>query len=149
VPVEIGMDPLEFGGEHYEPVDPVVEGILDVTRTVGGWSLRLQFTGSVEGRCVRCLGPATVTLDVDAREVEQPGGGEDLQSPYVEGSDLELRTWAREAFVLEFPVHVVCQEDCRGICAGCGQNLNDLPPDHGHEGPGDSRWSKLSELKFD
>lgn len=149
IPVEVAVEPVEFGSERYEPVEAEVPADLDVTRTVGGWALRLQFTGAVAGPCMRCLGPAEVSVDVDVREVDQPGGGEELQSPYIDASELDLGSWAHESFVLDFPVHVVCREDCRGLCPVCGENLNELPADHAHEPEPDSRWAKLSELKFE
>src|SRR4051812_49802410 len=49
--------------------------ILDVARmTGGGYSLRLRFDARLEGACMRCLEPAAPGLDVDAREIYQPGG---------------------------------------------------------------------------
>lgn len=149
IPVEVAIEPVEFGSGRYEPVESVVPADMDVTRTVGGWALRLQFTGAVAGPCMRCLGPAEVIVDVDVREVDQPGGGDELQSPYIDASELDLKSWAHESFVLDFPVHVVCREDCRGLCPVCGQDLNDLPADHAHESGPDARWAKLSELKLE
>ena len=39
----------------------------------------------------------------------------------------------RDAVVLSLPLAPVCTEDCAGLCAGCGQRLDDLPADHSHE----------------
>jgi uncharacterized protein len=124
---------------------------LDVSRTTGnGWALRLRFTASVHGPCMRCLDPAELSQAVDAREVSQPGSGEELQSPYVtEAEDvLDLTAWARDALALAMPAQLTCRPDCAGLCPQCGANLND-EPDHRHEAAPDQRWSKLSELKFD
>lgn len=30
----------------------------------------------------------------------------------------------REELMLEHPIRVLCRPDCRGLCAGCGVNLN-------------------------
>ena len=40
-----------------------------------GWALRLRFSATLDGPCMRCLEPATPTFEVDAYEVHQPGGG--------------------------------------------------------------------------
>jgi uncharacterized protein len=95
---------------------------------------------------MRCLETASPTVRVDAREVDQPGGGEDLRSPYVDGDDLDLSGWARDALTLELSGLVVCRDDCAGLCPVCGENLNERP--HEHEKALDPRWAKLSELRL-
>jgi uncharacterized protein len=95
---------------------------------------------------MRCLEPAARVMDIDAREVDQPGGGEDLRSPYVDGDELNLRAWANDALTLDLSWQIRCRDDCAGLCPTCGENLNERP--HEHEAPIDPRWSKLSELKL-
>lgn len=145
----VAVDGLEFGGQRYEAEPPIVTTRLDVARTTGGgYSLRLRFRLRLTGPCMRCLEDAGRTLDVDAREVDQPGGGEDLDSPYLTADELDLRSWARDALALELPAQIVCRDDCLGICAVCGENLNRAAPEHHHARPRDSRFAKLSELRF-
>ena len=149
--LHVHVEPFSFGGQSYAAAPAFVPVRLDVSRTTGsGWALRLRFAVTVTGPCVRCLEPAEPLFEVDAREVEQPGSSDDeLSSPYVEGDELDLRAWVRDALVLELPTQIVCSEDCRGICAICGENLNAAEPDHHHDKPPDVRWAKLSELKLD
>ena len=33
----------------------------------------------------------------------------------------------REEIILEHPIRILCKEDCRGLCAKCGSNLNSGP----------------------
>jgi uncharacterized protein len=98
---------------------------------------------------MRCLGPAEPTFEVDAREVSQPGEGEELTSPYLERELLDLESWARDALALTLPNALLCREDCPGLCPVCGANLAEAGPDHVHERSPDPRWAKLSELRFD
>lgn len=137
---------FSFGGQGYE-VGPV-RLVLDVARTTGGgYSLRLRFQARLEGPCMRCLEDASSALEVDAREVDQPGGGDELSSPYVDdGEQLDVQGWARDALALTLPAQIVCRDDCKGICAVCGKNLNSEP--HEHEPEPDPRWAKLRELKL-
>lgn len=148
--LHVHIDPFEFGGQRYVAVPDLVEARIDISRTThNGWAMRLRFAAAVEGPCVRCLGPATPTFDVDAREVHQPGGGEELTSPYVDGDDeLDLERWARDALALTLPASITCRDDCAGLCAECGADLNEHP-DHEHERDPDPRWSKLSEIRFE
>jgi uncharacterized protein len=123
---------------------------VDVSRTTGtGYALRLRAEVTVEGPCMRCLGPAAPELAIDAREVSQPGQGEELDSPYVERQVLNLHRWTRDAIALAIPDRLLCREQCAGLCPVCGMNLNEAPPGHAHEQPPDPRWARLSELKFD
>ena len=146
-----GIEPFDFGGERYEVTQPQVPVRLDVSRTTGsGWALRLRFAVSVSGPCMRCLELAEPDFEIDAREVEQPGMGDDeLSSPYVnDDGELDLAGWARDALALALPAQITCRADCAGLCAQCGANLNE-DPEHAHEPAPDPRWSKLSEIRFE
>jgi uncharacterized protein len=149
VDVHVEIDPLTLAGHDYGAGPEPLRARLDVSRTVHGYALRMRYEVRLEGPCMRCLEFAGHALDIDSREVDQPGGGEDLTSPYVEGDALDLRSWARDALALALPVAIVCTEDCQGLCAICGENLNLAGPSHQHEREPDSRWSKLGELKFE
>jgi DUF177 domain-containing protein len=146
----VRLGDLDFGGERYAVEPPVVDATIDVSRmTGGGYALRLRFTAALAGPCMRCLEPAAPTTSVDVREVHQPGGGEELQSPYVVDDELDLAGWARDAYALALPSQVVCRPDCAGLCPECGANLNVAGPEHRHEAAPDQRWAKLRELRFE
>jgi len=148
--LEVALDALTFAAETYEIQPAVVAAVLDIScMTRGGYALRLRFDAALRGPCMRCLERARPSVAVDAREVNQPGGGEELSSPYVRDDELDVRAWARDALALALPAQLLCREDCAGLCAVCGENLNEAEPDHAHERAPDSRWAKLSELKLD
>jgi len=148
--LETGLAPLTFAGQRYEAVPAQVPVTLDVSRmTGGGYSLRLRFSAALRGPCMRCLRDAEPETAVDAREIDQPGGGEELSSPYVSGEELDLAGWARDAYALALPAQVVCREDCPGMCPVCGTDLADAGPDHAHEDEPDPRWAKLRELRLE
>jgi uncharacterized protein len=148
--LDIVLDAFEFGGERYDVAPARVPARLDVSRmTGGGYALRVRFEAALSGPCMRCLDPAQPAIAVDAREVDQPGGGEELTSPYVEAEVLDLAGWARDALALAMPAQVVCRDDCAGLCPICGENLNTAGLDHGHEREPDARWAKLRELRLE
>jgi uncharacterized protein len=140
-----------FGGQAYEPAGGSVRARLDVSRTASGFALRLRFVAPVRGPCVRCLAESDVAVEVDAREVDQPGSGdEELRSPYVRGAELDLAGWAHDALALAMPERFLCRPDCAGLCAVCGVSLNEVDPStHSHEPQGDPRWERLRELKLE
>jgi uncharacterized protein len=145
--LELGVAfvPLAFGGQEYAVTERDVPVVLDVSRmTGGGYSLRLRFEAALAGPCMRCLQPASPGFAVDSREIDQPGGGDEMSSPYMDGDELDLQAWARDALVLELPAQILHDPDCAGLCPVCGKDLNVEP--HEHEKPLDPRWSKLREL---
>lgn len=146
--LEVSLGEFTFGADTYVAQPAAVPVRLDITRMASGWSLRLRFRGAVAGGCMRCLEPALKAVDVDSREIDQPGGGEELSSPYVSGEEIDLRGWAHDALALALPAQITCRADCAGLCPQCGANMN-AEPGHAHEAPVDTRWAKLAELKFD
>jgi uncharacterized protein len=146
--LRVAVDALVLGGQQYAPAEAAAVR-LDVSRTMGGYALRLRSGVSLEGPCVRCLEDAEREVHLDAREVDQPGGGEDLDSPYVEGDELDLHAWTRDALLLALPAQIVCTEECRGLCGICGENLNRAGREHAHEAEPDPRWAALRELRIE
>jgi uncharacterized protein len=148
--LEVRLEPLLLGSERYaaEPARVPVE--LNVSRmTGGGYALRVRFSAQASGPCMRCLGQAAPGVEVEAREVDRPGGGEELASPYVKGEVLDISAWARDAFALAMPAKVLCRPDCAGLCPICAADLNEAGPEHHHEAAPDPRWAKLRELKLE
>jgi uncharacterized protein len=149
--LEVGLDPIKLGGQTYSPAGGGSEARLDVSRTSSGYALRLRFRSELTGPCVRCLEDAATELEIDAREVDQQGTrDEELRSPYVSEGRLDLDRWTNDALVLALPSQPLCRPDCAGLCAVCGQSLNDADPEaHRHERGGDPRMAKLRDLKLE
>jgi uncharacterized protein len=147
--LEVDVAPLVLAGQRYAARPARVPVALDVSRMLGGgYALRLRFAAALEGPCMRCLRDAAPLVAVDAREVDRPGEGEELDSPYVHHERLELSAWVRDALALAAPVKVLCREDCAGLCPVCAADLNEAGPEHGHEQTPDPRWAKLRELEL-
>jgi uncharacterized protein len=149
--LEVGLEPIEFGGQTYSPAGGGAEARLDISRTSTGYALRLRFSSQLTGPCVRCLEEAATHLEIDAREVDQGGtADEELRSPYVTEGNLDVDRWAGDAMVLAFPPQPLCRDDCAGLCGVCGESLNDADPEaHRHDSGGDPRMAKLRDLKLD
>ncbi|HKR99035.1 MAG TPA: DUF177 domain-containing protein [Candidatus Dormibacteraeota bacterium] len=147
--IRVRINPVELGGQSYAIADDAADTTLDVSRTVSGYALRLRFDAPVSGACMRCMADANPVITVDAREVDQPGDAEELHSPYLEAGLLDLAAWSRDALVLAMPAQIVCRDDCKGLCAICGADLNEADPsEHRHAEAGDPRWAKLRDLKL-
>jgi uncharacterized protein len=148
--LQVPIGALELGGERYEVGSANVPIRIDVSRmTGGGYALKLAMTAEISGPCMRCLKEAKPEIEVQAREVDVPGEGEELASPYVHEEQLDVAAWARDALALAMPVKVLCREDCAGLCPICAVDLNEVGLEHRHEPEQDPRWAKLSELKLE
>jgi uncharacterized protein len=121
-------------------LESVMEGVL-----VSG-----EISAPLVGSCARCLEPIEDTLTLDVQELYAYQGStteatsEEDEVRLVDGDFLDLEPMARDTVVLSLPLSPVCDEDCGGLCVGCGQRVDDLPPDHSHELT-DPRWAGLAE----
>jgi len=149
LPVELA--PFELAGQTYtaDPAAPQIR--LEASRHSSGFAFKLNFAIHIEGPCMRCLEPAVLDLEVEAREVDLTSAEDlELRSPYVEDDELDLSRWAHDAVMLALPTQILCRPDCLGLCPVCGEPLNDAEPaEHDHEKPIDPRWSALKDLKLE
>lgn len=110
--------------------------------------------------CSRCLEEAALPVSVPFRYtlVPAPAGPEegreeielseeDLEYGYYEGEIVDCDPLIYEQIVLQIPMKVLCNEDCRGLCPDCGTNLNlgacNCPSDRV-----DERLAVLKKLKL-
>jgi uncharacterized protein len=115
-------------------LESVMEGVL-VSGTV---------TAPLSGECGRCLERVDTTSTVDLQELFAYADSDDQDEDVslMEGDLLDLEPSLRDAVVLALPLTPLCREDCAGLCAECGERLDDLPEDHAHDAP-DPRWAAL------
>jgi uncharacterized protein len=118
--------------------------------------------------CGRCLTPVSVDLPVefeltlvpedeyrDADEGEKQGHGPtagsfepaQAEEETYSGRVIDLDPLLREQLVLSLPAYPVCREDCKGLCAVCGTNLNERECGCDRHVP-DPRWAGLKNLKL-
>ena len=119
--------------------------------------LRGRVSTEIEVPCDRCLKNVALPIDTafDARFVpsvswgsslEHELGEDDLKLSVFDGQAIELRDLAREEILLAIPSHVLCREDCKGLCPVCGGDLNTVDCNCGDEQV-DPRWSALKDLR--
>jgi uncharacterized protein len=146
--VEIELEPLVLGGEEYALRPSPVPATLTITQATSGTVFELAFAVDLQGPCQRCLAETSGYEQVHAREYQaaNPGGDEELRTPYLRDDQLDLSSWARDALALQLPDKILCRPDCAGLCPVCGGDLNVEP--HTHEELGtDPRWAALDELR--
>jgi uncharacterized protein len=144
---DVELEPLDLGGQRYDPVPSTVPATLTITKASTGTVFELDFNARLHGPCYRCLGDAVLELPFHLREYEANNPeSEDLTTPYVVDVRLDLSAWARDAVVLSLPDQILCRDGCAGLCPTCGKDLNAEPHTH-DEQHSDSRWAALAELR--
>ena len=73
---------------------------------------------------------------------------DELDAEPFDGKTIDLDPVLREQVLLALPVSVVCQEDCKGLCSTCGQDLNQTDCGHGKVKVVDVRLAKLKDIKL-
>ena len=98
----------------------------------------------VEGRVKNIAGMLVLEGEATTLLDESLEGEEDEDMVLLEEGTVDLDQLAYTAYVLDMDTKYLCSEDCKGLCPGCGVNLN-------REAcrcrkPVDPRWAALEQL---
>ncbi len=140
--------------------DAVVVGSLAVSLELTNVEGLVAVTGVLEGtivrECVRCLKeyedplafsvraafvrepkhPKRVDVRKSHAKVAETELEEEPDDQYqYQGNQLELAPMLREHVILSAPMQPLCNDDCLGLCARCGKNLNEGPCQCAEERP--------------
>lgn len=78
--------------------------------------------------CGRCLEEVSVTLHIviDRKyPLDETSLLEDAEdTDRLEGAELDIDQIIYDEILINWPMKVLCREDCKGICRKCGTNLN-------------------------
>ncbi len=114
----IEKEPFVLHLSNVENRELLIRGKLDVTVSIP---------------CARCLTevPTRLHLEIDKEipisQITDAGqaDGDHFEKPgYVDGHQLDVDRLAYEEMLVVWPMHVLCKEDCKGLCSQCGANLN-------------------------
>jgi len=70
---------------------------------------------------------------------------DDLDLTVFDGEVIDIDELVTEEILLAVPDHLLCKEDCKGICPGCGVDRNSVDCDCA-TAEVDPRWAGLKEL---
>ena len=120
----LDLSELDFYGSRPAVHPVLVQG--SVTNHAGALVLEGTARSTLELRCDRCGRPfsreKTVVLDnLAAQELEDEEHDDIL---LLDGTQLDLDEAVTTAFVLAMDTKHLCSDDCKGLCAKCGADLN-------------------------
>lgn len=81
----------------------------------------------VSASCSRCLKPTVFckVVEFDERFLPLSRANEaDDCNVYYKNERIDLTGFVKELIVLNMPLTVLCDENCKGLCPVCGQDLN-------------------------
>ncbi len=155
---EYQPDALGRENDDYTIVSPVslafdIHKDKQKFRLVGGVKTTLEMP------CSRCLESFTTGVDAsfdlhyqphskpehhvaEEREVDP----DEMDAAYYENDEIDLRQLMEEQFYLSLPMKPLCKDDCKGLCANCGTNLNKATCDCNTQWE-DPRLAALRDLK--
>ena len=118
----------------YHIVAPV-ELEFDIHKDKDKFRLVGRVRGELELTCSRCVEPYRFPIDAQfdqrylpssqaSTEAEREVEEDDLETSYYADDEIDLSQLMREQFYLALPMKPLCQEECKGLCAQCGTNLN-------------------------
>jgi len=131
-----------------------VEADLAIQKSANEFFCQGQVAARMVLECARCLvkfeteltGP-TDFIVCSAEDVARYSDGDNENYVRFLGNELraDIVEPVRQALVLALSMKPLCSEDCRGLCASCGANLNERTCDCKKETI-DPRWDGLKNL---
>lgn len=110
-----------------------IHTVLHVEPTPQRIEVRGRFDATLPLRCARCVEPFAWSGGAEFRQVLLRSGDDreeveldpdQLDASELIGDVLDLAALVREELLLALPDKPLCREDCKGICARCGAELN-------------------------
>ena len=126
---------VDFPGESFALAAPMEVSLTVRQQADESYGLEGNLHALVVTNCDRCGKEVSLEVEQDfsyeLRLEDEPqlpaeynSSREDCEVTYLEQPFIESRTVLSEQLLLAMPLHRLCDEDCKGLCKGCGVNLN-------------------------
>jgi uncharacterized protein len=135
---------------------------LRVMPSVGMYQVEGRITGKVILACSRCLADAecplrntfrlTFARRIPGDAADSPPEARELQAEELgvvlfDGDQIDFRDIIQEQVILAIPIKALCRENCKGLCASCGHDLNEGDCGCGRQ-PTNDKFAVLKNLKL-
>lgn len=128
IPLE--LEQFQLNGERFPIVEKSPVELVLTNKGNQELLIEAKATLSVGIPCGRCLKDVITEFCLDfSREADMKLSEEERQEQldennYIAGYELDVDALIADEVVLQWPMKVLCKEDCKGICSVCGQDLN-------------------------
>lgn len=122
----VDLSDLRYGNCY--PVSEPVTAEGRVRNTAGVLVMTGNIGTTIHGVCDRCASEfdQDVSIPIDVVLVTELSNEENEDEGVfpLEGDSADLEDIVRTVFVLNMDSKLLCDPDCKGLCCGCGRNLN-------------------------
>jgi len=139
------IEDFEIAGDEIKLTSPVsLKGIIanenGILKLDGMLKLELEL------KCHRCLKELKTEFSLKINECFS--NAESIHEDFYKfsGNDIDLTEMLTDVIITNMPMKVLCEEDCKGLCSYCGDNLNHKECNCKKEDY-DPRLEKLRQLK--
>lgn len=122
--------PFNWSGEEIRFSQPVMVE-LELTNTGELFLAQGQIKTLLLVACSRCLELFDLALETpflmgytEQQEMDSVLPDDDLEVRLFKGDIINMTSDVKETLRLALPMKALCNQDCRGLCPQCGQNLN-------------------------
>lgn len=124
------LEDMEVSGKKYR-LEELEPALFEITN-LGKKQVRVKGCAKIKTviPCDRCLEDVEQIFDLDfEREVdlkldEEGRRQSDDEYNFMEGNCLDTDVLICNELLVNWPIRVLCKEDCKGLCSICGANLN-------------------------
>ena len=121
------LDHISVDGRQISILSPLeIKG--EIVNTTEGMYLECNIKTTIEDFCSRCLKEMQVEIDSNIQGFLVEKDKEFLEAEedifVYHGDSLNFYKIIVDAIALNVPQKLLCSEDCRGLCPGCGADLN-------------------------
>jgi uncharacterized protein len=140
----------EFDLENHPNLRSDVQIEVELEKRSPHYFLKNHVRAAGRFLCDRCASEIQTSLFGESRSVfssdeDMAARDEEIHLITADAKELDITDDIRDTLLLAIPMKSLCSEECRGLCAGCGANLNEepcrcAPP------AADPRWGALRKL---
>ena len=122
------IDTINYCNNNYKLSSPInIEG--KVSNTNKGLYLDIDVDFTLIDNCSRCLDEVEVPIEYSiqgflVKEDFDEDSFEDDDAFIYDGQEVNLLDIIEQTIDFNLTAQVLCDEDCEGLCQGCGANLN-------------------------
>jgi uncharacterized protein len=132
----------------YYPDNFFVDVLLD--KIDHDFMVKVKLKSKAHYVCDRCLEGFDTDIELHQDQLYKTGPFDiekdrDIIPLPADLTEIDLTDFLNEAVLVNHPIKMLCKEDCKGICPGCGVNLNENECIC-NKASGDPRWDELRKL---
>ena len=122
------VDTISYCDNNYKLVSPInLNGKISSTKN--GLYLDVDVDFTILDQCSRCLEDVEVPIEYSingflVKEDYDEDSFEDDDAFIYDGQVVDVIELIQQTLDFKIPPRVLCDEDCMGLCQGCGANLN-------------------------